>query len=83
MMRTIRPGYWFRPKRFGLGAVPATWQGWLVTLAFVGVAALIGNLAAHRDHLWTLLLLPLTIGFLWLVAIKTDGDWRFRWGSDA
>ena len=28
----VRPGYWFRPKRFGYGAVPATWQGWAATL---------------------------------------------------
>jgi hypothetical protein len=26
---------WFRPKTFGYGATPITWQGWLATLLFV------------------------------------------------
>ena len=30
---------WFRPKRYGYGATPCTWQGWLLTLAFVAVLA--------------------------------------------
>jgi len=27
--------YWFKPKRYGYGATPATWQGWAVTLGTV------------------------------------------------
>jgi hypothetical protein len=26
---------WFRPKEFGYGATPITWEGWLATLLFV------------------------------------------------
>jgi len=26
---------WFVKKRFGWGLAPATWQGWLITAAFV------------------------------------------------
>ncbi|MEP9359398.1 hypothetical protein [Sphingomonas sp. KR3-1] len=78
----VRPGYWFRPKRFGFGAVPVTWQGWLVTLAFAGLAAILANFATHRGPAWLVLLVPLTIAFLWLVVVKTDGDWQFRWGGD-
>jgi hypothetical protein len=29
---------WFGPKRFGFGIGPASWQGWLVILAFVAGA---------------------------------------------
>jgi hypothetical protein len=28
---------WFGPKRIGWGLRPQTWQGWLITLALVGV----------------------------------------------
>ena len=28
------PRYWFRQKRFGYGATPNTWQGWLVYAAY-------------------------------------------------
>ena len=27
--------YWFKPKRYGYGATPVTWQGWAVTLGTV------------------------------------------------
>jgi prolipoprotein diacylglyceryltransferase len=75
----VRDGYWFAPKLFGFGAVPATWQGWAVILAFV--AAL---MAAMR---W----LPtpaekLIVGFALLAALvavtaaRTDGGLHWRWG---
>jgi len=79
----VRPGYWFRPKRFGIGAVPVTWQGWAATFAFLPIIAVIVNFATHRDRLWLLLLLPVVGAYLGLVASKTDGGWRFRWGGDA
>ncbi len=79
---TIRPGYWFRPKRFGLGAVPVTWQGWVATFAFGAIIGLVVNFAAHRERFWLVLLVPLVGGFIWLLANKTDGDIGFRWGGD-
>jgi 4-hydroxybenzoate polyprenyltransferase len=75
----IRPGYWFRPKAFGYGATPATWQGWLVTLGYVVLAALIGNRATHGHPLFLWLLVPLTIALVWVCYTRTDGDWRWRW----
>jgi hypothetical protein len=34
---------WFRPKSFGYGWTPATWEGWLVTgLAVVVVVVVAG-----------------------------------------
>lgn len=35
---------WFRPKRFGFGWTPATWQGWLVTIGGAGLIALVATL---------------------------------------
>ncbi|HLZ78954.1 MAG TPA: hypothetical protein VKQ09_06415 [Sphingomonas sp.] len=34
------PRSWFRPKRFGFGYSPATWEGWLATALIV--AAIVG-----------------------------------------
>jgi uncharacterized membrane protein YtjA (UPF0391 family) len=28
---------WFRPRRFGYGWTPITWEGWLATLLFVAL----------------------------------------------
>jgi len=46
--RGARP--WFRPKTFGIGMTPATWQGWVALLVFV--ALLLGTtLLADPDTL--------------------------------
>jgi hypothetical protein len=76
-----RPGYWFRPKLYGLGAVPVTWQGWAATLLFLAIAWAIGDLAQHRSSAWMVLLVPAVLGFLWLCWVKTDGGWHWRWGE--
>lgn len=78
----VRPGYWFRPKRYGFGATPATWQGWLAVLLMIVPAALLANLAQHGRPAFLVLLVPLVLGYLWLVAVKTDGGWHWRWGED-
>jgi hypothetical protein len=44
--------YWFRPKSFGYGATPVTWEVWLLTLGSIvitGAAILVAILAeVHR-----------------------------------
>lgn len=75
-----RPGYWFRPKLFGYGVVPVTWQGWAATFAVVALAMPIARLAAGGNLAWLALAIPLVVGFIWLCYVKTDGDWRWRWG---
>jgi len=32
--------YWFKPKLFGWGFVPISWQGWLMTAALICVMLL-------------------------------------------
>ncbi|MBO9713061.1 hypothetical protein [Sphingomonas sp.] len=76
-----RPGYWFRPKLFGWGAVPVTWQGWASVAAMVALAWPIGRLAEARGPQWLALLVPLLLAFAWLCWAKTDGEWRWRWGA--
>jgi hypothetical protein len=78
----MRPGYWFKPKRFGVGAVPATWQGWALTFGLAVAAFAIGSLAEHRGAALAVLLVPLLVGFLWPSWQKTDGDWHWGWGRD-
>ncbi len=80
--RRVRPGYWFRPKRFGWGAVPVTWQGWLLTAALLAFGIAIAKLAEARTRLWLVLLIPLVLGYVALAWARTDGAWRFRWGDD-
>ncbi|MET0246196.1 MAG: hypothetical protein ABW182_05545 [Sphingomonas sp.] len=73
--------YWFKPKRLGIGASPASWQGWAASFVFLAGAALVAQLARKGDPLLWILLLPLTVGFIALAVAKTEGGWRWRWGS--
>lgn len=83
--------YWFRPKRFGYGATPSTWQGWLFTAAiFVGTIACV-ELARRNmtvDPLritdaaafWFAFLgaIIVFIGGIYVSCLKTEGGWRWR-----
>lgn len=74
----IRAGYWFKPKSFGYGATPITWQGWAVVVAFVALTGAIVQWAVPRSPLYLVLLLPATLVLIWFSRKKTDGEWRWR-----
>lgn len=76
----VRPGYWFRPKRFGYGASPANWKGVVAVLVFIGVSITLVRLSVPAHPAFLSLLVPLVAGFVWLSKVKTDGDWRWRSG---
>lgn len=42
-------GPWFRPRKFGVGWTPMTWEGWLVTL--LGIAFVTGANLLLISHL--------------------------------
>lgn len=85
--------YWFKPKTHGYGAGPSNWKGWLATFAFIFVAqvpafALIVWPAMDRAGpqvwhfvVWAVLTIALVAGFILLCRVKTDGEWRWRWGE--
>lgn len=70
---------WFSPKRFGFGsAMPCSWQGWLVVIAYfsIGIGA---ALAFARSPLILLsIIIPATIIFLLVAWRTTKGGWRWR-----
>jgi membrane protein YdbS with pleckstrin-like domain len=82
--------FWFKPKRYGYGATPVTWQGWAVTIgsALVMVAAAFGASATAVKSLWAifavmLVIEAIAIATLFIVSYrKTEGGWRWRWGDD-
>jgi hypothetical protein len=82
------PKYWFRPKSYGYGATPSTWQGW--ALSVVGVALVFAVVTigpAIRDNglraLWMVLgLAAVIVPFTAIAYIKTEGGWHWRFGKD-
>jgi hypothetical protein len=84
----IMTAYWFRPKRYGYGAMPVTWQGWVVTglavMLAIGAAAPAAAFGRTMPGLWMALVAfqAAVLALLWLVARgKTEGGLRWRWGE--
>jgi len=82
--------YWFRPKRYGYGATPTTWEGWVVTIAVAVVLAgsvVAMNMLVDRSNLvawmtWAAIVAAMTFCFVQLSRRRTDGEWRWRWGAE-
>jgi hypothetical protein len=79
--------YWFRPKQFGYGATPTTWQGWVMTivatLVVVAATAWLTTLTAIDPRFWVAVLIDAVViaALLEVSRRKTDGEWRWRWGD--
>ena len=85
--------YWFKPKRYGYGAVPVTWQGWLVTI--VSLSIMMGltvvlivqpQSAGHQPEpamvaLWAVLLGVILSASMRIARAKTKGEWKLHWGQ--
>lgn len=71
---------WFKPKRYGIGASPAGWRGWLLVILFVVVVEL--DLVLLTGVLRWIIPIVLTV-VLWLAAWLSTRPWRWRWGDDA
>jgi len=81
--------YWFKPKRYGYGATPVTWQGWAFTLGTVAAMVAVSvYLRLTEPHDWALAAMfgfdVLALAFLFIVSRrKTEGGFRWRWGDRA
>ena len=81
--------YWFKPKSYGYGATPVTWEGWAVTLAAVIILAgsvFAMNLMLAQSNavawlVWAALIAAATWWFVQFCRRRTDGEWHWRWGN--
>ena len=78
---------WFRAKRYGWGWVPATWQGWLILIVYIG--AMVKAYDFFADALDTLVnplafFVPTAFamtGILIAICYMTGEKPRWRWGG--
>ena len=84
-------GYWFKPKRYGYGVTPITWEGWTVSMT-VGAAILgsivVMNTMVERGNvvawlIWAACVAGVTLWLIRLCRYRTEGEWRWRWGRRA
>jgi len=80
--------YWFKPKSYGYGFFPISWEGWVSVLVLIGllfISAYVNNFftseAGLKNGLRYLLDILIISGvFTALFKDKTDGDLQWRWG---
>ncbi len=77
-----RPPYWFPAKRYGWGwGLPATWQGWVVFLAYlVLVCTLSAPIALYSMPLFFIFLAVLTTVLITICYAKGEPP-HWRWGK--
>ena len=62
---------WFAPKRRGFGpGMPITWQGWLMTIAFVATAVVLGIWMPDDPVRYIAIMIPLTFAFT-VISVRT------------
>ena len=80
--------FWFKPKTYGYGATPTTWEGWAVVAVFLVVVAVMSFMLLGRERTfahwaaWGAVLLFATLSLTMISWAKTDGSWHWRWGSE-
>jgi hypothetical protein len=79
--------HWFKPKKFGYGATPTTWEGWAVTGAYCLVVwACVAATIAYRNSDAVLagsisVIALATIALVIVSYVKTDGRWGWNAGA--
>ena len=75
--------YWFKQRRYGLGATPANWKGWAWSAAFVAAMAAASYFLSETRPLPFLAVASVLTAALQIVCWrKTEGGWRWRRGRD-
>jgi hypothetical protein len=80
--------YWFRPKRYGYGFYPITWEGWIATFGLVGMIFLSAykngftNPEIFAENGLSFVFDVVIVGTLSTVLFKekVEGGLRWRWG---
>lgn len=72
---------WFVPKKYGFGARPNSWQGWLATILFCLIIAAATQFLNHNRWAAVSAIVTATMIFMLIAINNTRGGWRWRWGK--
>ncbi len=78
---------WFKAKRYGYGWYPSTWQGWLVSAAYIAaIFVTFGDfdMLPHTESDTRFTVIGLCIVYtliLLLICYRTGEKPRWRWGK--
>ncbi len=86
---------WFKPKKYGYGFCPITWEGWLATFVFIGlifVSAYINNFYSFDNKIiieptikeslrFFLDVIIFSFLFISFFKNKVEGELKWNWGN--
>jgi hypothetical protein len=79
--------YWFKPREYGYGVTPVTWEGWALTIGTMVVVVMTSMLAPvfAQGRSWGVTAFVIDglaiVAFVLISRGKTKGEWRWRWGG--
>ena len=79
--------YWFKPKTFGYGATPTTWEGWALVAVYIlvlvaGIVAMTLRKESFATYIASLAVIGVATVVMVVVSVqKTDGAWHWSWGA--
>ncbi len=71
---------WFKAKTYGFGWYPCSWQGWLVTLIWLGFILLASIMMDHEAGKNILFMILLTVGLVLICKSKGEKA-KWNWGQ--
>ncbi|MFN6963113.1 MAG: hypothetical protein ACK4S4_05030 [Pyrinomonadaceae bacterium] len=82
-MRANKDRYWFPAKRYGWGwGPPATWQGWVVLLAFIVFVSVWSVVFLPNEHPWLFAFgIAGAVAALNGICLAKGEPPRWRWGD--
>ncbi len=81
---------WFRPKSYGVGLTPCSWEGWgmtlLLVLLIIGLAFVFEFFqptgpSIENTVYFVLGVFGLTFAFLWSLRKRVRGQLGWKWGK--
>jgi len=74
--------FWFHAKRYGWGwGLPATWQGWVVMILWLGAVAVAVYLLRHQHPFAFAAVLGCATALYSWVCYATGEPPKWRWGE--
>lgn len=72
--------HWFKPKKYGYGAYPITWEGWTTVGLFVLFLFWRAQYAQYDLYRFTWEIILAAFVLAYISKDRTNEKWKWRWG---
>ena len=80
--KTQNKKYWFKPKKYGYGAYPSSFEGFVLVIGYIlAIYCILAIGLISNPNIYITLIIILTASLFIISKNKTDGEWKWRWGK--